>query len=386
MKKWLRRAALTMLVLGVVLVAGGYAYLQHPKFGALPAGARLQAVEHSPHYVNGEFKNLIDTPMRTEDTNFASNVASMLFDRNPNLKPSSALPAVHIDLKALPKDNDVVVWLGHSSYFVQLDGKRILIDPVFSTNAGPFPGTNVAFAGTSGYKAEDLPDIDVLLITHDHWDHLDYPSAIALRSKVGQVIVGLGVGEFFDRWGYPADRIHEVDWNDALEPVPGLRIHALPARHYSGRMLTRNKTLWVAFALETSQRRLFFSGDSGYGPHFKEIGERFDGFDLVALDMGQYDRRWANIHMFPEQAAQAAQDLRAKALLPAHVGRFSIAAHDWDEPLNQVAQASTGRPYRLLTPTLGAPILLDDQTQQFARWWQPAMPNADVVVSKGADR
>ena len=143
----------------------------------MPEGSHLQAVEHSPHYVDGEFKNLIDTPMRTEDTSFVSNVISMLFDRNPNLKPSVALPSVHVDLKALPKDRDVVVWLGHSSYFVQLDGKRILIDPVFSTNAGPFPGTNVAFPGTTPYTTDDMPDIDVLLVTHDHWDHLDYPSA-----------------------------------------------------------------------------------------------------------------------------------------------------------------------------------------------------------------
>ncbi|MBB3014124.1 MBL fold metallo-hydrolase [Cupriavidus alkaliphilus] len=373
MKKWLGRTSLILPGLAAALAAGGYAYLQHPKFGALPAGARLQAVKHSPHYVNGEFQNLIDTPMRTEDTSFVPNVISMLFDRNPNLKPSAALPSVHVDLKGLSKDGDVVVWLGHSSYFVQLNGKRILIDPVFSTNAGPFPGTNIAFPGTTPYTADDMPDIDVLLVTHDHWDHLDYPSAMALLPRVGQVVVGLGVGEFFDRWGYPSDRIHEADWNDVLELVPGVRIHVLPARHYSGRMLTRNQTLWVAFALQTSQRRLFFSGDSGYGPHFREIGERFGGFDLAALDMGQYDKRWANIHMFPEQAAQAAEDLRAKALLPAHVGRFSIAAHDWDEPLNQIDRASRGRPYRLLTPSPGALVLLDNETQRFPNWWKRAI-------------
>ncbi|MFS8979411.1 MBL fold metallo-hydrolase [Cupriavidus necator] len=310
--------------------------------------------------------------MRTQDTSFASNVISMLLDRNPNLKPSTALPSTRVDLKELPPGEDVVVWLGHSSYFVQLDGKRILLDPVFSTNAGPFPRTNVAFPGTSPYTAEDMPPIDVLLVTHDHWDHLDYPSAIALLPKVAQVVVGLGVGEYFDRWGYPADRIHEADWNDVLEIVPGLRIHVLPARHYSGRMLTRNKTLWVAFALEAPRRRLFFSGDSGYGPHFREVGERFGGFDLVALDMGQYDKHWANIHMFPEQAAQAAEDLQTKVLLPAHVGRFSIAAHDWDEPLKHVAQASQGKPYRLVTPNPGALVRLDKETQQFTHWWEGA--------------
>ena len=370
MKKWLRRMALAVLVLGAVLAASAYAYLQHPKFGALPAGTHLRLIERSPHYVDGTFQNLIDTPMRTQDTSLASNMMSMLLDRDPNLRPSTALPSTRVDLKALPPQEDVVVWMGHSSYFVQLGGKRILIDPVFSTNAGPVPYTNVAFPGTSVYTAEDMPSIDVLLVTHDHWDHLDYPSAKALLPKVGQVVVGLGVGEFFDRWGYAADRIHEADWNDVLELVPDLRIHVLPARHYSGRMLTRNKTLWVAFALETPQRRLFFSGDSGYGPHLRDIGERFNGFDLVALDMGQYDKRWANIHMFPQQAAQAAEDLRAKVLLPAHVGRFSIAAHAWDEPLKQIDQASQGRSYRLLTPNPGAMVVLDQETQRFPRWWK----------------
>jgi L-ascorbate metabolism protein UlaG (beta-lactamase superfamily) len=359
MKKWVRRTASILLAL-VALAAAGCAYLQQPEFGGLPAGVHLQATERSPHYVNGVFQNLIETPMRTADTSFVSNVLSMLFDRNPNLKPSAALPSSHVDFKALPTDQDVVVWLGHSSFFVQLNGKRILIDPVFSTNAGPFPGTNVAFGGTSPYTAADMPAIDFLLVTHDHWDHLDYPSAMALMPKVGKVVVGLGVGEFFDRWGYSSDRIHEADWNDVLELAPGLRIHLLPARHYSGRMLTRNKTLWVAYALETPQRRIFFSGDSGYGPHFREIGERFGGFDLVALDMGQYDKRWANIHMFPEQAAQAAEDLQAKALLPAHVGRFSIAAHDWDEPLKRIDKASQGRRYRLLTPVSGAVVRVDE--------------------------
>ena len=217
---------------------------------------------------------------------------------------------------------------------------------------------------------EDMPSIDVLLVTHDHWDHLDYPSARALLPKVEQVVVGLGVGAFFDRWGYPADRIHEADWNDVLELVPGLRIHVLPARHYSGRMLTRNKTLWVAFALEAPQRRLFFSGDSGYGPHFREIGERFGGFDLVALDMGQYDKRWAHIHMFPEQAAQAVDDLRAKAVLPAHIGRFSIAAHDWDEPFKQLEKASRGKPYRLHMPRIDEAVPLAGQAQPLDAWWE----------------
>lgn len=369
MSKWLRRAAILLFVLVGILSVGGYVYLQQPKFGALPAGRHLQVVENSAHYENGVFRNLVDTPMRTQDSSFVSNVLSMLLDKNANLKPPVPLPSVSVDLKALPPDEDVVVWLGHSSYFIQLGGKRILIDPVFSANAGPFPGSNVAFAGSTPYQAEDLPAIDILLVTHDHWDHLDYPSVMAVLPALGQVVVGLGVGEFFDRWGFPGDRVHEADWNDTLEFDDGLRIHVLPARHYSGRMLTRNKTLWVAFALETPRRKLFFSGDSGYGPHFREIGERFGGFDLVALDSGQYDKRWAHIHMFPEESAQAAVDLRARALLPAHVGRFSIAAHDWDEPLKRIAAASADKSYQLLTPQIGEVVRLDGDIKAFPHWW-----------------
>lgn len=375
MKQRLRRIGIGLLCLAGAVVVGGYAYLQHPKFGTLPEGAHLQAVEQSPHYRNGEFKNLIDTPMRTKESGgFVSNFWSLLVDRNPNLKPPAPLASTRVDLKALAPSDDVVVWLGHSSYFVQLGGKRILIDPVFSISAAPIAFANDAFAGTTPYTAEDMPAIDYLLITHDHWDHLDYPSARALLPKVGQVIAGLGVGQYFELWGYARERVDERDWNSTVGVDGGLRIHVLPARHYSGRMLTRNKTLWVAFALETPQRKLFFSGDSGYGPHFREIGQRFGGFDLVALDSGQYDARWANIHMFPEQAVQAAEDLRTKALVPAHIGRFSIAAHDWDEPFKRVSAAAQGKPYRLLTPGIGAIVRVGDETQTFSPWWRDVEP------------
>lgn len=370
MSHYLYRGALGLLLVGVLLAACTYAYLQHPKFGAMPEGARLGRIERSLNYANGQFHNLIATPMRTQDSSFLSNVLSMLFDRNDRLRPAVAIPSVKIDLKALEPRQDVVVWLGHSSYFVQLGGKKLLIDPVFSSEAAPIPNVNRAFAGSTPYSADDMPNLDYLLITHDHWDHLDYSSAIALRPKVRYVVTGLGVGADFARWGYPGERVLEADWNDTLSPDGDVHIHVLPARHYSGRLLTRNKTLWVGYALETPERRLFFSGDSGYGPHFREIGEKFGGFDLVALDGGQYDRRWANIHMFPEEAAQAAEDLRTKALLPAHVGRFTIAAHDWDEPFVRIAAASEGKPYRLLTPTIGDVVRLGDETQVFSRWWE----------------
>ncbi|MGB3209940.1 MAG: MBL fold metallo-hydrolase, partial [Desulforhopalus sp.] len=203
-----------------------------------------------------------------------------------------------------------------------------------------------------------------------HWDHLDYPTVMALKSKVKHVICPLGVGAHFEKWGYSREKIHEADWYNRIKFAEELIIHMLPARHYSGRLTTKNKKLWAGFALETRKRRLFFSGDSGYGPHFSEIGQKFSGFDLVFLDCGQYDKRWASIHMTSEEAVRAAEDLQAKALLPAHVGKFTIARHPWDEPFTHIAEASRKENIRLLTPQIGEQIFLDNIQAEMSQWWK----------------
>ncbi len=365
--------SLGMMALVLVVIAVGVAaFLQHPKFGELPAGAQLAAIQSSPNYVDNEFRNQIDTPLFTEDQSFLSVVLGNLRTPDPNvqLQPAGSIPVVEVDFHSLDVNQDCVIWLGHSSYYIQLAGKRILLDPVFSRFASPLPFINRAYAGTSPYTVDDMPPIDVLLISHDHWDHLDYPTLLALKSRVQQVVVGLGMGSYFRGWGYDADNIIEGDWDQSFELSPALTVHVIPARHYSGRALKRNQTLWVGFVLESPQRRLLFSGDSGYGPHFAAIGKRFDGFDLVALDQGQYDPRWAYIHMTPEQAAQAAQELGAAALLPAHVGRFTLARHAWDDPFQRIAKASKGKGYRLLTPKIGETVrLTDGEPQSFEAWW-----------------
>ena len=307
--------------------------------------------------------------MFTDDSSFVRVVLSNLFASKEGLRPTAPMPSVKTDLKALDRTQDTVIWLGHSSFFVQLAGKRILIDPVFSASAAPLPHVNRTFDGSSVFTAEDMPDIDYLLITHDHWDHLDYPGVMALESKTRAVIGPLGVGAYFEHWGYPKQKIREGDWYTALEVEPGLTIHVLPARHYSGRSFTRNKTLWAGYALETATRRLFFSGDTGYGPHIEEIGRRFDGFDLVVLDSGQYDTRWTHIHMTPEEAARAAEDLKGKALLPAHVGKFALARHAWNEPFRRIAAASEGKNYRLLTPVIGEPVTFATERRGHP-WWE----------------
>lgn len=356
-------ALLTLLFLGVGI------YLQHPRFGAAPDGERLRELQRSAHYVDGTFRNLVDTRVLRDGVSMPSIIAGFLLQKVDGLRPGAPLPTVKTDLKALDTGRDAIVWLGHSSYFVVFAGQRILIDPVLSTFAAPVSFSTRAFEGTSLYTADDFPQIDVLLVTHDHWDHLDHDSVTSLEAKVSRVIVPLGVSAHFERWGYSREILHEADWYGKLKLNDELTVHVVPARHYSGRLLDRNKTLWAGFVLESPKRRILFGGDTGYGPHFKELARRFGPFDLAALDMGQYDARWPDIHMTPEEASQAAEDLQARALLPAHVGRFNIARHAWNDPFERITAASIGKPYRLLTPRIGESVSLDDQSRQFARWW-----------------
>ena len=365
-----RRILICLATLAVLLSLGACAYLQHPKFGAYPEGERLEKIQRSPHHVDGEFRNLIDTPRFSDGNSMFSIFTGDLFKRFDNLRPALPIPTVKTDLKELDTRQDTIVWLGHSSYFVLFAGKRILIDPVFSPFAAPVSFSTQAFEGTTLYSVDEMPEVDVLLITHDHWDHLDHATVTALNKKVTRALVPLGVGAHLEYWGYPREKIHEADWYEKLELPSDLAIHLVPARHYSGRWLTRNKSLWGGFVLESPTRRILFSGDTGYGPHFKELAKRFGGFDLAALDMGQYDPRWPYIHMTPEEAAQAAVDLQTKALLPAHVGRFNIARHAWTEPFERISAASEGKPFELATPMIGEPFKVDDAGQRFARWWQ----------------
>lgn len=262
------------------------------------------------------------------------------------------------------------MWLSHSSFFVQLDGQRLLIDPVFSDHAAPLPWMVHAFEGTSVYRVEDLPPIDAVLISHDHYDHLDYATMKVLEAMTRLVIAGLGNGAHLERWGYPPEKIREVDWSASVALGSNLQVHVLPAQHYSGRFLQRNQSLWVSYALESLRHRLYFSGDTGLGPHFEAIAQRFDGFDLVALDSGQYNERWSDIHMTPEEASHAAQILAAQSLLVAHAGRFSLARHAWDEPFERAVTASQGKPYQLLTPRIGEPVHLEAIMQPFTPWWR----------------
>jgi L-ascorbate metabolism protein UlaG (beta-lactamase superfamily) len=368
MKPWINRITAIAGTVVIALSIGACAYL-HPTLGQLPDGARQARIEASPNYRDGQFQNQIDTPMRTNAFTLPFAWIRGWFEPRDRPRPTTALPTTRTDLRQLPRDQDTVVWLGHSSYFVQLGGRRVLIDPVFGTSAAPLPGMVRAFDGTSIHSAADMPDVDYILISHDHYDHLDHASMREMQPKTRRIVAGLGIGAHFEHWGYPVEKLQEADWNTVLEFDPGLKIHVLPARHYSGRFFKRNQSLWVSFALETPQRKLYFSGDSGFGPHFEEIGRRLGPFDLAALDSGQYNPRWGNIHMNPEEASRAAELLGTRALLTAHAGRFTLARHAWDEPFRFAEAAASSKPYRLLTPRIGEPVRLADRQQRFERWW-----------------
>ncbi|MBM6550395.1 MBL fold metallo-hydrolase [Marinomonas ostreistagni] len=361
----LKRTLVLLVVLVAVLAVAVWGYLQQPQF----VDPIVPAPEASEHYDDGLFHNHPEVPVSTSDQSQFELFYNFLFNEVKDAVPSKPLPSDKTDLKALSPDANVIVWMGHSSYFMQFDGHTFLIDPVFSDYASPVPGTNKAFPGTNIYAAEDLPEIDYLLISHDHWDHLDLPTLEGLRDKVDQVIAPLGVGSYLTQWGFNEAQVFQGDWYDTFSDG-AVDIHLVPSVHFSGRLLQRNQTLWAGFAIMTPERKLLYSGDTGYGDHFKEIYERLGGFDLAILEDGQYDPNWANIHMSPEQAAQAALDVDAQAVLAAHNSKFKLAHHSWYDPLERISQASQDKPYRMLTPMIGERVDLDNDAQTFQDWWR----------------
>lgn len=362
MKRFLAIGLALLCVLGV----SACAYVT-PSLGQVADSTQLQA---SPQYRDRQFQNEVASPPRRGGLGFVLAVIRGRFEPRDRPAPPAPLPALKTDLATLPLAQDTVVWLGHSSYFVQVGGKRLLIDPVFSDYAAPVPWMVRAFEGTSIYSVDDLPAIDAVLISHDHYDHLDYASMKALLPKTGVVVTGLGNGAHLRHWGYPDAKIREMNWHDSVDLGDGLQVHVLPSQHYSGRFMQRNQSLWASFALQHLARKLYFSGDTGFGPHFSAIAARFGSFDFVALDGGQYNARWADIHMTPEEAARAAEILGARTLLSGHAGRFSLARHAWDEPFERALAASEGKPFRLLTPRIGEPVRVDVAPQSFAPWWK----------------
>ena len=336
--------------------------------GKNPSGERLKKVQRSPNYRDEVFQNLSVTTLMAGRGDLLKALIKFL-NKPKTVRPSKALPSVKTDLKNLPDGNPVLVWFGHSSYLLKIEGKHILVDPVFSGYASPFKMKSAKnFEGSNVYSVDDMPAIDVLLITHDHYDHCDYKTILKLDSKVKNIITSLGVGSHLEYWGINMSKVTELDWYGSTE-IDGMKFISQPARHFSGRGFTRSKTLWASFILKTKNCSIYIGGDSGYDTFFKEIGEKHGPFQLAILESGQYNEAWHSIHMMPEETVQASLDVKAQRLFPVHWGKFSLSLHPWNEPIERVMKKAEELKVDVAMPMIGEPVIVGEKYTTRA-WWR----------------
>ncbi|MDO4228043.1 MBL fold metallo-hydrolase [Neisseria sp.] len=371
--KRLKKFLLALLAPIVLLAAGVSAFLQwHPVFGGKPDAASLAKIRKSPHFNGKTFENLEPTQLSTaapdaEPFSITDWAVSMI-NPPPGRFPARPLPSEFRGFASDVLKNNHFAWLGHATVLMNMEGKTILTDPVFH-RASPlsfFGGK--PFDMTHNFTADDMPALDAVLISHDHYDHLDYRAIQALNAKTKHFYVPLGVKAHLQRWGVAEGKITELDWHEHAG-LGSLKFTLVPARHFSGRRLNgREETLWGAWVITSPGLNVLFGADSGYGKHFADIGRRYGGFDLVMLDNGAYDKGWAQIHMMPEQVARAGEDLNAETVMPIHWAKFDLGLHHWKDPIERFTRATRGKPYRTATPKLGEVFGLDRPPTD--KWWE----------------
>lgn len=358
------------IFVGLVLLVllGFWLVPKLPAFGSPPAAAQRASFGASPQWNGETFQNTLPTEMMLPGTSYWKLMREQF--RAAERAPKTALP--YRNNAWQPSDTSFHYhWLGHSTLYLQKNGLHLLLDPIFDQRASPFQFAGSApYPGMNQFSLAQLPAIDYVLITHDHYDHLDYTTIQALAKQSGiRFIVPLGVGSHLQRWGVGRERITELDWWQELELPGALRLVMTPARHFSGRGLHRNNTLWASYSFIWPDQRVFASGDSGYGTHFSEIGEKLGPFDLAFIENGQYNQAWPYIHLAPEQGWQACIDLRARWVQPIHWGKYTLALHRWDEPVQRLHAAAGADSLRLLTPIAGEPVALQPP-MPVERWWR----------------
>lgn len=376
MKKIFKMIALIIagIVLLVVVATAGVLYL-HPAIGGTPSEVAKTIFASSENYEAGKFKNAIPTSMEMGFTKFMSILRDQI-KGTPNKEPLNPVPMDYLDsLNIVQHAPDItrLTWFGHSAFLLEMAGKKILLDPMLGESPAP-----LQWLGPKRYHKElpieiaQLPQIDAVIFSHDHYDHLDYGSVMALKGKVKEFYTPLGVGSHLEAWGVKPEQIHELDWWEEVQ-YGNIRLVCTPSRHFSGRALTdRFNTLWSSWVIQSATENIYFSGDSGYGPHFKEIGDKYGPFDFAMMECGQYDERWDNIHMMPEETAQAGVDVQAALLMPIHWGTFTLALHSWTDPIERVTKKAAKLNLPLTTPKIGEPILLDSIQRHTPNeiWWQ----------------
>jgi len=383
-----------IIVIPLVLVAAIALWVapRLREFGARRKGADLYRYDGSPNFRDGRFRNLhtyTRKPPQSPGSRRArgKKLQDLLFTGGTR-RPPALIPVRRDGLSTEASGPEPgpteLVWLGHSTVLIRIDGLTVITDPVFSRAIFPLrPLAPKAFDYTAPVTVDDLPEIDVVLLSHDHYDHLDYPSIRKLAAKAGRFVTTLGVGEHLKSWGVPADRIDERDWWQSITVGP-LTFTATPAQHFSGRgFKDAGQTLWASWVIEGSTDKLFFSGDTGYFEAFKEIGERLGPFDVTLLECGAYNVQWPNVHMMPEETVQAHLDLGGRALQPIHWGKFDLSVHAWDEPVERLIRAAAEHGVMLATPMVGQAYRLSDPLPREPWWRNIGEPNP-VTDDEGA--
>ena len=357
-----------LLILTVLLTLTVTAYIHfHPTFGGKPDAASLAKIRASEHYNGTSFQNLEPTELITPDGKNHSTLDWLRGYFNPPAGKNPAAPLPSEPLRADTLQDGRLAWFGHSTVLFQMAGKRLITDPVFY-RATPLPFGGAPFPQTHPTLPADLPPLDAVLLSHDHYDHLDYRAIRELDPKVGHYYVPLGVKAHLQRWGVADNKITELDWYEEAA-LGDIRLTLTPARHFSGRNFTnRNSTLWGSWVVQSPACRLFYNGDSGYGAHFAAIGERFGPFDIVLMENGAYNSQWADIHMQPEQSVQAALDVGAKTVLPVHWAKYDLSGHTWREPIERFSKAAAATPLIVATPYPGE--VFDYREPPQRTWWQ----------------
>lgn len=356
-------AFIIILLLGVLI--SGFIVLA-PQFGKPPHGEHLEVLKKSRQYFESRFENnpkIHITMSFTETISFFYELIRGGEGRQPHQKlPSHTLVTSE-------EDRPYLTWFGHSTFFYEVGQKKILFDPMLGTYASPVPGIVKRYDYDLPTQAEEIPHLDIVIISHDHYDHLDYGTVKTLIPKTKRFIVPLGVGSHLQRWGVPEEKITELDWWEDVV-VDGVTITAVPSQHFSGRSLTDNqKTLWAAWIIKNKDANVFFGGDSGYFPGFKSIGDTFGPFDITLLDSGQYHDYWSEAHMTPEESVVAHNDLQGNMYMPIHWSAFTLALHDWTDPVERALEATKKHEIEMVTPMIGERFnILTERPNK--KWWR----------------
>lgn len=362
------RVLIRILIVIIVILFAAFMFLKFcPAFGGTASKEdKLDYKERAANYSDGKFRNEGDFSILKNANGAIDNAIS-----TKGSTPNEEIPIVEPTYLDESSSADFsVTWFGHSTLLIQMNGMNILIDPMFSEYASPVQLVGSKRFSTPLVSLDELPDIDVVLISHDHYDHLDYNTIMDIDDKVTSYVVPLGVENHLERWGIASDRIQNMAWWEEIE-VNGLTIGCTPAKHYSGRSLTdQYATLWASWVLKDDDFQVFESGDTGFGNQFEEIHNKYGDFNFVLLDCAQYDVRWPDVHMNPEEAYKAAQILNSAVAMPIHWAAFQLANHPWDDPAERFVRASEGGNIPVVTPMIGETMKLNEYMKYRNLWWR----------------